>query len=72
MVGFTEAEVRRLVATCRERAVFDQDVDTAMGIMGQWYNGYRFARAAETDLYNSDMVLYYLRTPYRAEGCRTI
>ena len=61
MVGFTEAEVRRLVETYRERDVFDQDVDTAMGIMGQWYNGYRFARAAETDLYNSDMVLYYLK-----------
>ena len=31
-----------------------------MGIMGQWYNGYRFAEEAETDLYNTDMVLYYL------------
>ena len=61
MVGFTEAEVRHLVETYRERDVFDQDVDTAMGIMGQWYNGYRFATAAETDLYNSTMVLYYLK-----------
>ena len=26
--------------------------ETAMGIMGEWYNGYRFAKAAETDLYN--------------------
>ena len=32
-----------------------------MGIMGQWYNGYRFAKAAEADLYNSAMVLYYLK-----------
>ncbi len=61
MVGFTEAEVRRLVETYRDCGVFDQDVDTAMGIMGQWYNGYRFAKAAKTDLYNSDMVLYYLK-----------
>ena len=29
--------------------------------MGQWYNGYRFAKTAETDLYNTDMVLYYLK-----------
>ena len=28
--------------------------------MGEWYNGYRFATTAETDLYNTDMVLYYL------------
>ena len=60
MVGFTEPEVRRLVEMYRDLGVFNQDVATAMGIMGQWYNGYRFAEAAETDLYNSDMVLYYL------------
>ena len=60
MVGFTEPEVRHLVETYRDLGVFNQDVATALDIMGQWYNGYRFAKAAETDLYNSDMVLYYL------------
>ena len=60
MVGFTEPEVRHLVETYRDLGVFNQEVDTAIGIMGQWYNGYRFAEEAETDLYNSDMVLYYL------------
>ena len=61
MVGFTEAEVRRLVETYRNLGVFNQDPATAMGIMGEWYNGYRFAEEAETDLYNTDMVLYYLK-----------
>ena len=61
MVGFTESEVRHLVETYRELGVFNQEVETAMGIMGQWYNGYRFSEEAETDLYNSDMVLYYLK-----------
>ena len=61
MVGFTEPEVRRLVETYRDLGVFNQDPATAMGIMGEWYNGYRFATAAETDLYNTDMVLYYLK-----------
>ena len=61
MVGFTEAEVRHLVETYRDLGVFNQDLDTAMGIMGEWYNGYRFAEEAETDLYNTDMVLYYLK-----------
>ena len=60
MVGFTEAEVRRLVDTYRSHGVFAQDVDAALGLMGEWYNGYRFAEEAETDLYNTDMVLYYL------------
>ena len=61
MVGFTEAEVRHLVETYRDLGVFNQDLATAMGTMGEWYNGYRFATAAETDLYNTDMVLYYLK-----------
>ncbi len=60
MVGFTEAEVRRLVEIYREHGVLDQDVDEAMALMGEWYNGYRFAKDADNDLYNSDMVLYYL------------
>ena len=61
IVGFTEAEVRRLLETYRNHGVFNQDTDTAMGIMGQWYNGYRFAEDADNDLYNTDMVLYYLK-----------
>ena len=61
MVGFTAAEVRRLVETYRDLGVFNQDADTALGIMGEWYNGYRFSEEASTDLYNSDMVLYYLK-----------
>ncbi len=61
MVGFTGSEVRNLVETYRDLGVFNQDVETAMGVMGEWYNGYRFAAAAETDLYNTDMVLYYLK-----------
>ena len=60
MLGFTEAEVRHLVETYRDLGVFNQDVDTALGIMGEWYNGYRFAKGAEVDLYHTDMVLYYL------------
>ena len=44
MVGFTELEVRHLVETYRELGVFNQDAASAMGIMGEWYNGYRSPR----------------------------
>ena len=71
MVGFTGAEVRHLVETYRDHGVFDQDVDEAMALMGQWYNGYRFAEEAETDLYNSDMVLYYLKHSMPNRGVPT-
>ena len=61
MVGFTEPEVRGLVERYRDLGVFNQDADAAVGVMSEWYNGYRFAEEAETDLYNSDMVLYFLK-----------
>ena len=60
MLGFTEPEVRGLLELYRDRGGFNQDVDTALGVMREWYNGYRFAKEAEGDLYNTDMVLYYL------------
>ena len=61
MLGFTEAEVRSLVERYRRHGAFSQDVDTALGIMRAWYDGYRFAEEAETAVYNTDMVLYYLQ-----------
>ena len=70
MVGFTEAEVRRLVETYRDHGVFDQDVDEAMALMGEWYDGYRFSEDADTDLHNTDMVLYYLSTRSPTGACR--
>ena len=60
MVGFTEAEVRDLVDMYRHLDVFDEDADAAMATMREWYNGYRFAKDATADVYNTDMVLYYL------------
>ena len=61
LLGFTEAEVRGLVRQYRELGVFEQDADAAMATMHEWYNGYRFAPRADDVVYNTDMVLYYLK-----------
>ena len=61
MVGFTDAEARSLVEMYRERGVLDEDADAAMAVMREWYNGYRFAKGSTEDVYNTDMVLYYLK-----------
>ena len=61
LLGFTEEEVRGLLALYRDRGAFDQDVGTALGVIHEWYDGYRFAKSARGDLYNTDMVLYYLK-----------
>ena len=60
MLGFTEAEVRVLLEMYRDHGVFNQEVEAALDVMREWYNGYRFAEDAEGDLYNTDMVLYFL------------
>ena len=60
MLGFTEEEVRGLLEMYRDHGVFDQDVEAALEVMREWYNGYRFAKNVEGDLYNTDMVLYFL------------
>ena len=60
LLGFTEAEVRGLLEKYRDLGVFDQNMEDALGLMREWYNGYRFAEDAENDVYNPDMVLYYL------------
>ena len=61
LLGFTESEVREVLERYRDLGVLKQDVDEALGIMREWYDGYRFARRAETTVYNPDMVLYFLK-----------
>ena len=60
MLGFTEEEVRGLLEMYRDFGAFNQDVEAALAVMGEWYNGYRFAEDTEGVLYNTDMVLYFL------------
>ncbi len=60
LLGFTEAEVRSVLETYRECGVLDRDVNVALDLMREWYDGYRFAEEVDTDVYNTDMVLYFL------------
>ncbi|MDE0025201.1 MAG: AAA family ATPase [Spirochaetaceae bacterium] len=61
LLGFTEEEVRHVVETYRDLGVFDQHVETALDTMREWYNGYRFSKTAQGIVYNTDMVLHYLK-----------
>ena len=67
VLGFTAAEVRAILESYRDHGVFDQDVDEALAVMSEWYNGYRFAKRAQQDVYNTDMVLYYVDTNVRID-----
>lgn len=57
MMGFSEAEVRELlnlVLTDKSRE------EQIMQDLRDYYNGYRFYPLSEQNIYNSDMVLYFL------------
>ena len=60
MLGFTEDEVRRVLHIYHDAGAISEHPDDALATMRQWYNGYRFATKAREDVYNTDMVLYYL------------
>ena len=60
VLGFTEDEVRGLLDTYQRAGALDVDADTALDVMREWYDGYRFARNASETIYNTDMVLYFL------------
>ena len=59
MMGFTEDEVRSLI----KRTIQNEDeIDKIIKEMKVNYNGYLFAEHANKTLFNSDMVLYYLKS----------
>ena len=60
MLGFTEGEAQVMLETYRKAGAIREEVEEALATMREWYSGYRFAETAREDLYNTNMVLYYL------------
>ncbi len=61
IMGFTPAEVRQLVTQLNQEKPFAPDTETVMRDLTEYYNGYLFNTAATTRVFNSDMVLYFLK-----------
>ena len=64
MVGFTEENVRALLVHYQAGGWFRLPIEPTLTLMEEWYNNYRFGQEAETTMYNSDMVLYFLDEAY--------
>ncbi len=60
MIGFTEAETRALLTYYHNVGQLPMPIDDAVALMQEWYNNYRFGRGATTQMFNSDMVLYFV------------
>jgi hypothetical protein len=67
LAGFTRADVERavdeLLAGRPDLTAIPEIGDRAMllGVLEQYYNGYRFSEDGHERVFNSDMVLYFLR-----------
>lgn len=57
MMGFTEQEVIGLLEPIAEK----EDIPNIIEYMRKWYDGYMFNQLAKQHIYNSDMVLYFLK-----------
>lgn len=61
MIGFTDLEVKNLIEVTTKKRHSKEEVEELMLILRENYNGYLFAERADTRLFNSDMILYYLK-----------
>lgn len=63
MMGFTEDEVREMLTYYSTKAPFHHTVDELIELMKPWYDNYCFAQEcyAQPTLYNSNMVLYFVK-----------
>ena len=68
MMGFTEEEVREMLAYYSTNSPFRHTIDELIDMMKPWYDNYCFALKSfgKTTLYNSNMVLYFVKNyiPY--------
>ena len=58
LLGFTETDVVELL---HYYDISSPRLDEIMHLMGEWYGGYRFSGAADATLFNTDMVLYFVK-----------
>ncbi len=68
VVGFTEVEVLEMLNYYHATGSLVGDVNEHLSIMRDWYNHYRFSSRTLTSVYNTDMVLYYIKAVLR-ERC---
>jgi len=60
-MGFTERETLEILQYYHQAGQLSLEPDFCMDVMKQWYNNYRFSPDAQTVVFNSDMVLYFVQ-----------
>jgi len=60
MIGFTEAEVEEILRYYASAGSLLLPVEQCLAVMKQWYNNYCFSQDADTQLFNSTLVFYFV------------
>jgi len=60
MIGFTQSEVETVLTYYHEMGLMELPLDEMLDVVKEWYNNYYFSAEADTAVYNSDMILYFL------------
>ncbi|MCP4217503.1 MAG: AAA family ATPase [bacterium] len=61
MLGFTENDVTDMIEYYRGAGKITHAVDQLKPLMAQWYGNYIFSGDDDVSLFNSDMILYFLK-----------
>ena len=67
MMGFTDDEVRNLIIASCNFQLTEDELNTLLDTLRKNYNGYLFSSKGKNRLFNSDMILYYLKSYARAK-----
>ncbi|KPA17896.1 putative AAA-ATPase [Candidatus Magnetomorum sp. HK-1] len=60
-MGFTESEVRSLLNYYHKEGLLTLDIEFSIDLMKKWYNNYTFSSDANTQLFNTDMILFFIQ-----------
>ncbi|MBN1486614.1 MAG: AAA family ATPase [Anaerolineae bacterium] len=61
LLGFTETETTAVLEYYQDAGLLSLDIDEYLHLIREWYGYYRFSDEAEGYVFNSDMVLYFIK-----------
>ncbi|MGE5340919.1 MAG: AAA family ATPase [Candidatus Omnitrophota bacterium] len=61
MLGFTHDEVETILNYYKQAGLIPHSVPELMEIMHNWYNGYRFSKRVQNQLFNPTQILYFIK-----------
>ena len=61
MMGFREQEVMELLEYYRKSGKIRHETPYLLEIMSRWYDNYRFSKESDITLFNSTLVMYFLK-----------